>query len=79
MYLFGAFFLRLEAMIEIMGNQRKKKGKKNTFVLVETIFNFFCQKKQFFRIVEMYFSMNASFRVVETYFLASTNHKLFFV
>ena len=39
-------------------------------------FRFFCQKKQFFRIVETYFSMNASFRIVETDFLASANHRL---
>ena len=39
---------------------------------------FVCQKKQFFRIVETYFSANASFRVVETDFLAGTNPKLFF-
>ena len=48
-------------------------------MLVETIFFdfFFCQKKQFFRIEEMYFSTNASFRVVETDFLAGTNHFLY--
>ena len=37
-------------------------------------FSIFCQKKQFFHIVETYSSTNASFRIVETDFLASTNH-----
>ena len=46
---------------------------------METIFSFFCQRKQFFfqRILETYFSTNSSFRVVETDFLASTNHNFF--
>ena len=39
-------------------------------------FQFFCQKKQFFRIAKTYFSMNVLFLVVETNFLASTNNKL---
>ena len=39
---------------------------------------FSCQKKQFFCIVETYFSINASFRVMKTDFLASTNHFLYF-
>ena len=39
---------------------------------------FSCQKKQFFRIVETYFSTNTSFRVVETDFLACANHFLYF-
>ena len=41
-------------------------------------FSIFSKKKQFFRIVETYFSRNAPFRIVETDFLASANHKLFF-
>ena len=65
MLLFGAFLLLLETMIEIRRNQWKP-------------FSIFCQKKQFFCILEMYFSTNTSFWVVETDFLASTNHKLFF-
>ena len=45
---------------------------------MKTILDFFCQKKQFLRIVETYFSTNASFRVAETDFLASSNYNLFF-
>ena len=75
MLLFGAFFLLLETMIEISGNINFNK---KCFPTSRNHFRFFCQKKQFFRIVETYFSANASFRVVETDFLASTNHKLFF-
>ena len=41
-------------------------------------FRFFCQRKQFFCIVETYFSTNALFWVVETDFLANTNHIIFF-
>ena len=39
---------------------------------------FSCQKKQFFGIMETYFSTNASFRRLGTYFLASTNQFLYF-
>ena len=38
---------------------------------------FSAQKKQFFHIVEKYFSTNTLFRVVKTDFLASTNHFLY--
>ena len=41
-------------------------------------FRFFSKKKQFFRILETYFSTNAPFRIVETDFLGSANHKLLF-
>ena len=46
-------------------------------MLAETILAVFCQQNQFFRLVETYFSMNASFPLVETNFLVSTNDKLF--
>ena len=75
MLLFEAFFLLLETMIEIRRNQFLQKF---VFLLVEIIFNLFCQKRQFFRILETYFSTNALFQVVEPNFMASTNHKLFF-
>ena len=76
MLLFIAFFLLLETMIiEIRGNQFKHKS---IFLLVKTIFVFFCQNKQFFHIVRTYFSINTVFRVVETGFLASTDNKLVF-
>ena len=38
----------------------------------------FLPEEAVFRIVEKYFSTNASFRVMETDFLASTNHFLYF-
>ena len=45
---------------------------------METIFGFFYQKKQFFRIVGTYLSTNASFHRVEIDFQVSSNHNLFF-
>ena len=44
MLLFGAFFLPLETMIEIRGNQFWQK---NILLLVETIFGFFARKSSF--------------------------------
>ena len=38
---------------------------------------FSCQRKQFSRIVETYFTTNASFQIVRTDFLASTDHFLY--
>ena len=73
--LFGAFYLLLETMIEI---RRESILTEKYFPASGNHFQFFCQKKQFLRIVETYFSTNASFRVVETDFLASTNCKFFF-
>ena len=67
----------LETIFEIIGNQFQKKkhfpSSGNRFL------RFSCQKKQFFRIEEMYFSTNASFRVVKTNFLASTNHLYIYI
>ena len=37
----------------------------------------FCQKKQFFRIAETYFSTNPSFQLVEKYFLFSENRLIY--
>ena len=73
MLLFGAFLLLLDTMIEIRGINFNRK----IFSCQWKTFSFLCQKKQLLRIVETYFSTNASFLVVETDFLASTNHKLF--
>ena len=75
--LFGAFFLLLETMIEEINFNRK------IFFCYWKPFSIFLQKKkkkkQFFCIVETYFSTNASLQLVETDFLANTNHnKLFF-
>ena len=69
--------MMLETIFEIIGNQFQKKkhfpSSGNRFL------RFSCQKKQFFRIEEMYFSTNASFRVVKTNFLASTNHLYIYI
>ena len=65
-------------------NQRESILTENYFPASGNHFRFFCQKKQFFRnvfvyfVAEMYFSINASFRVVEMNFLARTKDKLFF-
>ena len=74
MLLFRAFFLLLETIIEIRGNQFQQK---NIFLLVETIFNFFCQKKQFFRIVGTCFSTNPSFQLLDKDFLFIGNCLLY--
>ena len=68
MLLFEAFSLLLETMTEI----------RKYFPASGNYFWFFCQKMQFFHIVETYFLTNASFWVVETDFLASRNDRLFF-
>ena len=76
MLLFRASFLMLKSIIEIRGNQFLKKS---IFFLVETIFfDFLARRSGYFRIVEKYFSTNASFRVVKRDFLASANHFLYF-
>ena len=75
MLLFGALFLLLETMIEITGESILTK---KYFSASGNYFRFFCQKKQFFRIVGTYFSTNTSFRLVETYFLSSGNSMLLF-
>ena len=74
MLLFRFFFLLLETMIELGGINLNRK----LFSCWWKPFLNFCQKKQFFRTVESYFSTNSSLQVVETDFLAKTNHKLFF-
>ena len=71
------FFWRWKPLLKLGGTNFKRK---NHF-----LWFFFHQKKQFFHIVETYFSWNASFRLVKTDFLARTNHffscrqKLFFL
>ena len=55
----------LETIMKLAGTNFKRK----TFPASGNHFLwFFCQQKQFFRIVETYFSANDSFRVVETIF-----------
>ena len=72
--LLGAFFLILETKIENWWNRFEQKI---ILLLIETIFDFFSQKKPLFHIVKTYFLTSASFRVVETDFLACTNHNFF--
>ena len=69
MLLFGSFFLLLEIMIEFI-----RVINLNYFAASGNHFRFFCQKKQFFRIVETYFSTNAS--LLETYFLTNPSFQL---
>ena len=59
---FRAFFRMLVTIIEIRGSH---------------FLWFSCQKKQFFCIMEKYFSTNASFRLMETNFLACSNNFLY--
>ena len=59
---FRSFFLMLVTIIEIRWNH---------------FLWFSCQKKQFFCIMEKYFSTNASFRLMETNFLACSNNFLY--
>ena len=59
--------------MKIRGTNFKEKHFQNHFLW------FSCQKKQFFCIIETYFSTNASFRLMETNFLACTNHFYMFL
>ena len=74
-YAFVQNFSDVGNIAEIIGNQFLIK--KHFPASGKHFLWFYCQKKQFFRIEETYFSTNASFRVVETDFLASTNHFLY--
>ena len=65
----------LKTIDEIIGNQFLIK--KHFPARRKHFLWFYCQKKQFFRIEETYFSTNVSFRVVEMIFLASTNYFLY--
>ena len=58
-------------------NNRKAILKEKHFPNRKDLLWFSCQKKQFFRTVLTYFSMNASFLVVKMDFLASTCHFLY--
>ena len=73
MLLFGTFFLQLETMTESRVNQCQQK---TIFLLVENIFDFFARRSSFSRIVETYFSTNASFQVVETDFFTNPSFQL---
>ena len=69
--LLGDIFVRLETMIE----NRRISFNRIIFSCYWKPFQifFFCQKKQFFRIVEAYFLMNASFQLLEKDFIFNGN------
>ena len=61
----------LVPLLKLGGTNFKEKHFQNHFLW------FSCPKKQFFCIMETYFSTNASFSLVETNFLGCTNHFLY--